>query len=97
MNGFSFSLVAVARALFALSLLRNPSLFIFPFQNIAIVRDPIPKMRLIEVDTMELREFFEPDIPEFAILSYIWGEEEEVDFSGFSKFCFPPESRICEN
>jgi Heterokaryon incompatibility protein (HET) len=40
-------------------------------------------MRLINVVTFELEEFFEPDIPEYAILSHTWAKEE-VSFSIFN-------------
>ncbi|KAF3811171.1 Vegetative incompatibility protein HET-E-1 [Colletotrichum gloeosporioides] len=33
-------------------------------------------MRLINVETLELEEFFDEDTPEFAILSHTWGKEE---------------------
>ncbi|KAH0445037.1 het domain-containing protein [Colletotrichum camelliae] len=33
-------------------------------------------MRLINVDTLELEEFFDDDIPKYAILSHTWGHEE---------------------
>ncbi|KAF4876063.1 Vegetative incompatibility protein HET-E-1 [Colletotrichum siamense] len=33
-------------------------------------------MRLINVDTLELEEFFDENIPEYAILSHTWGREE---------------------
>ncbi|WYZ38742.1 hypothetical protein EsH8_III_000656 [Colletotrichum jinshuiense] len=33
-------------------------------------------MRLINVDTLEVNEFFGLDIPKYAILSHTWGEEE---------------------
>ncbi len=33
-------------------------------------------MRLINIATLELEEFFERDIPEYAILSHTWGREE---------------------
>ncbi|QPC63031.1 hypothetical protein HYE67_005262 [Fusarium culmorum] len=39
-------------------------------------------MRLINVDTLEMQEFFEPTIPPYAILSHRWGaDNEEVSFS----------------
>jgi hypothetical protein len=34
------------------------------------------KMRLLHTDTLEFAEFFEPDIPDYAILSHRWGKEE---------------------
>ncbi|KAK2775654.1 het domain-containing protein [Colletotrichum kahawae] len=33
-------------------------------------------MRLINVDTLELEEFFDDSIPRYAILSHTWGQEE---------------------
>jgi hypothetical protein len=33
-------------------------------------------MRLIHTTTLQLKEFFEPDIPPYAILSHTWGNEE---------------------
>ncbi|KAF4931234.1 Vegetative incompatibility protein HET-E-1 [Colletotrichum viniferum] len=33
-------------------------------------------MRLINVNTLELEEFFDENIPEYAILSHTWGREE---------------------
>ncbi|GKT40742.1 vegetative incompatibility protein HET-E-1 [Colletotrichum spaethianum] len=33
-------------------------------------------MRLINVDTLQLEEFFDDDIPEYATLSHTWGKEE---------------------
>ncbi|KAH3915831.1 hypothetical protein HBI56_041350 [Parastagonospora nodorum] len=33
-------------------------------------------MRLVDVHTFQLREFFEDDIPRYAILSHRWGHEE---------------------
>jgi hypothetical protein len=41
-------------------------------------------MRLLNVRTRELEEFFEKRIPKYAILSHTWGEDEvtfrEFDF-----------------
>jgi hypothetical protein len=34
------------------------------------------KMRLLHIDTLEFTDFFEPDIPDYAILSHRWGKEE---------------------
>jgi hypothetical protein len=39
-------------------------------------------MRLIHARTFELKEFFDEDIPEYAILSHTWGEEE-ISFAEF--------------
>ncbi|OHE91069.1 hypothetical protein CORC01_13625 [Colletotrichum orchidophilum] len=33
-------------------------------------------MRLINVDTLQLEEFFDGNMPEYAILSHTWGKEE---------------------
>lgn len=33
-------------------------------------------MRLINTKTFELREFFTPHVPSYAILSHTWGDEE---------------------
>ena len=41
-------------------------------------------MRLIHVHTRKLREFFDADIPQYAILSHRWGRvEDEVLHSDF--------------
>ena len=41
-------------------------------------------MRLLNTDTIELHEFFERDIPKYAILSHRW-EKEEVTFKDVTK------------
>ncbi|KAI3319068.1 HET-domain-containing protein [Xylariaceae sp. AK1471] len=41
-------------------------------------------MRLLNVESRCLREFFDSDIPEYAILSHTWGEEE-VSFQDLEK------------
>jgi hypothetical protein len=33
-------------------------------------------MRLINIVTLKLEEFFDDEIPKYAILSHTWGEEE---------------------
>ncbi|KAF5506510.1 hypothetical protein CGCS363_v005204 [Colletotrichum siamense] len=33
-------------------------------------------MRLIDVKTLELKEFFDDNVPRYAILSHTWGQEE---------------------
>lgn len=33
-------------------------------------------MRLLDTSTLELKEFFDSDIPMYAILSHRWGEKE---------------------
>ena len=40
-------------------------------------------MRLLNVDTMEFKQYFGHDIPKYAILSHTW-EKEEVTFQDFS-------------
>lgn len=42
-------------------------------------------MRLLNVKTFRLEEFFEKDIPKYAILSHTWGAEE-VTFKDFEAF-----------
>ncbi|KAH7411490.1 heterokaryon incompatibility protein-domain-containing protein [Cadophora sp. MPI-SDFR-AT-0126] len=42
-------------------------------------------MRLIDVETYEIREFFGRNIPSYAILSHTWVEEEEVTFLEMDK------------
>lgn len=39
-------------------------------------------MRLLNTTTLELTEFFDKNIPKYAILSHTW-EEEEVSFEEF--------------
>lgn len=39
-------------------------------------------MRLINTKSMELVEFFDKDVPEYAILSHTW-EEEEITFEEY--------------
>jgi hypothetical protein len=46
---------------------RKPSL---PFFTL------LPRMRLIDVETYQIREFFGDKIPNYAILSHTWGTEE---------------------
>jgi hypothetical protein len=41
-------------------------------------------MRLINTQTLKLKEFYGTNIPQYAILSHTW-EEEEVDFGQFSR------------
>lgn len=41
-------------------------------------------MRLIDVETYEIREFFGDKIPRYAILSHTWGDEE-VTFQDISR------------
>jgi hypothetical protein len=41
-------------------------------------------MRLIKCSTLKLKEFFEPDIPPYAILSHTWGQDE-VTFKDFTR------------
>lgn len=33
-------------------------------------------MRLIDVDTLEIKTFYEQDVPDYAILSHTWGPDE---------------------
>jgi hypothetical protein len=33
-------------------------------------------MRLLNVKTLEIKEFLGSDIPDYIILSYMWGEQE---------------------
>lgn len=47
--------------------------------TIAVPRIPNVTMRLINVNTMELEEFFDQEIPPYAILSHRW-EKDEVTF-----------------
>lgn len=42
-----------------------------------------PIMRLLDVETLELTEFFDSDIPKYAILSHRW-EDEEVTYQDFN-------------
>ena len=46
-------------------------------------------MRLLETSTLELEEFFDADIPIYAILSHRWGENE-VNFKQMLKRTAPP-------
>ena len=46
-------------------------------------------MRLLETSTFELKEFFDANIPEYAILSHRWGEDE-VTFKQMLKRTAPP-------
>jgi hypothetical protein len=51
------------------------------------LREALPhelKMRLINTATLEIEEFFESNIPRYAILSHTWGEGE-VTFKEFTK------------
>jgi hypothetical protein len=43
----------------------------------------LDKMRLLDCDTLELMEFFDDEIPAYAILSHRWGREE-VSFQEMS-------------
>ncbi|KAI4159054.1 MAG: hypothetical protein LQ342_006900 [Letrouitia transgressa] len=45
-------------------------------------------MRLIHTETLELAEFFDSQIPEYAILSHRWGEKE-VSYKEFRKGAAP--------
>lgn len=52
---------------------------------------PKPKMRLLNVTTREVEEFFEPSIPPYAIFSHTWGPEEVTfqDLESLSAFQKP--------
>lgn len=41
-------------------------------------------MRLINTETLELKTFFDSQVPDYAILSHTWGDEE-VDLQAFSR------------
>lgn len=43
-------------------------------------------MRLVNVYTLRLEEFFEEDIPQYAILSHKWGPEE-LTYKEVAKSC----------
>ena len=51
-------------------------------------------MRFLHVDRLKLKEFFGRDIPRYAILSYMWDEEEfafsnlQGDLRGFSNILY---------
>ena len=57
-------------------------------QNIA----QLVKMRLLNVNTLKLHEFFDSDAPQYAILSHRWGNEE-ITFKDFMKNrnCYGPD------
>ena len=46
-------------------------------------------MRLLHTTTLELKEFFDSNIPKYAILSHRWGEKE-VTFKEVRKRTAPP-------
>lgn len=44
--------------------------------NVPVAECTLAKMRLINVETLGLEEFFGNNVPEYAILSHTWGPEE---------------------
>lgn len=50
-------------------------------------------MRLLNVKTKELQEFFEKSIPQYAILSHTWAEDE-VTFRDFEPITGPRRTSI---
>jgi len=40
-------------------------------------------MRLIHTTTLRFKEFFEPNLPKYAIVSHTWDDEEEVNYQEF--------------
>ena len=40
-------------------------------------------MRLINTNTLELRDFNQSELPQYAILSHTWEDEDEVSFQEF--------------
>lgn len=47
------------------------------------LHNPDRKMRLINCSTLQLKELFGSNIPRYAILSHMWGDEE-VSFADFT-------------